>query len=330
MNSPSNFTVVSTFSGCGGSSLGYQMAGGKVRLAVEWDANAAATYRENFPGTPVYHGDIAALSVDDCCRLAGVGPGELDVLDGSPPCQGFSTAGRRDFGDSRNQLFREYVRLLRGLRPKAFVMENVSGMVKDKMKLVFAECLRELKASGYRVKVRLLNAKYFGVPQNRERLIFIGARNDLGIEPQHPVGRSAPVPLWKAWADIPDHGRPAPRASALKISNWRETPVGGHHHKRFTLSRLAWNRPSPTVLKTLSGGSGLMHPDEPRHPTEGELKRIGSFPDSFRFVGKYADVLARIGNSVPPLLMKAVAECVRDTILRPAEAEGLDAARADR
>jgi DNA (cytosine-5)-methyltransferase 1 len=118
-------TVISLFSGAGGSSLGYSMAGFRELLAVEWDDNAVETFKLNFPDVPVYHGDIAKLSVDECLRLANVKPGELDILDGSPPCQGFSTAGKREFSDSRNQLFNEYVRLLRGLRPRVFVMENV-------------------------------------------------------------------------------------------------------------------------------------------------------------------------------------------------------------
>ena len=171
-------TVISTFAGGGGSSLGYSMAGFREVLAVEWDDNAVQTLRLNFPHVPIYHGDIGKLSVDEALRISGLVPGELDVFDGSPPCQGFSTAGKREFGDKRNQLFKEYVRLLRGLRPKVFVMENVSGMVKGDMKLMFAEILKELKASGYAVKARLLNAMYFGVPQSRERMIFIGVRND--------------------------------------------------------------------------------------------------------------------------------------------------------
>lgn len=195
INSQNRFTVVSTFSGCGGSSLGYQLAGGKVLLAAEWDDNAVATYRLNFPTTPIYHGDVGKLTVDRCCELADAQPGELDILDGSPPCQGFSTAGKRDFGDDRNQLFREYVRLLQGLRPRVFVMENVSGMVKGKMKLIFAECLRELKASGYKVKARVLNAMYYNVPQSRQRLIFVGVRDDVAAEPGHPKAQTQPEPL---------------------------------------------------------------------------------------------------------------------------------------
>ena len=172
-------TVVSLFAGCGGSSLGYSMAGFRELLAVEWDDHAVETLKANFPDVPVWQGDIAELTVEECLRLTGLQPGELDVLDGSPPCQGFSTAGRRKMDDGRNQLFQEYVRLLRGLRPKVLVMENVSGMVKGKMKLIFVEILRELKASGYKVSARLMNAMYFGVPQSRERLIFIGIREDL-------------------------------------------------------------------------------------------------------------------------------------------------------
>ncbi len=172
-------TVVSLFAGCGGSSLGYSMAGYDERLAVEWDDHAVSVFRANFPGVPVFHGDVGSLTVEEALQSSALQPGELDVLDGSPPCQGFSTAGKRQLDDPRNQLFQEYVRLLRGIRPKAFVMENVSGLVKGKMRLLFVEMLTELKSSGYAVQVRLLNAKYYDVPQARQRLIFIGVRDDL-------------------------------------------------------------------------------------------------------------------------------------------------------
>ena len=97
--------MISLFAGCGGSSLGYSMAGYRELLAVEWDDHAVETFKLNFPDVPVWHGDIAELSVEECLRLAGLRPGQLDVLDGSPPCQGFSTAGKRKIDDGRNQLF---------------------------------------------------------------------------------------------------------------------------------------------------------------------------------------------------------------------------------
>jgi DNA (cytosine-5)-methyltransferase 1 len=182
-NSP---TVVSLFAGCGGSSLGYSMAGYRELLAVEWDDHAIETFKANFPDVPVYHGDIAKLSVEEALRITGLKPGELDVLDGSPPCQGFSTAGKRKMDDGRNQLFREYIRLLRGFQPKVLIMENVSGMVKGKMKLIFVEILKELKTSGYHVSARLMNAMYYGVPQSRQRMIFVGVREDLWNSIQAP------------------------------------------------------------------------------------------------------------------------------------------------
>lgn len=301
-------TVVSLFAGCGGSSLGYSMAGFREMLAVEWDDNAVETFRLNFPGVPVYHGDIAKLSVDECLHLANLEPGQLDVLDGSPPCQGFSTAGKRQMDDPRNSLFCEYVRLLRGLQPRAFVMENVSGMVKGKMKLVFAEIMRELKASGYQVKCRLLNAMYYNVPQSRQRLIFIGIREDLRAEPSHPKAESNPVTVREAWVGLQGDGD-CPGMSARYQEYWRKAQPGGVVGKQETHRRLLWSRPS-YVLQKAAGYGGVYHPERPRPLSTQERARLGSFPDAFRFTGWNA-AIERIGNSVPPLFMRAIAGHVR-------------------
>ena len=176
ITSKPNPTVVSLFAGCGGSSLGYKQAGYDLRLAVEWDTGAADVYRRNFPETNVFEGDIADLTAEEALRVTALEPGELDVLDGSPPCQGFSMAGRRKFSDTRNRLFEEYVRMLEAFRPKMLVMENVSGLRKGKMKLIFAEMTRALKDAGYKISCRELNAWWYGVPQRRTRLIWVGVR----------------------------------------------------------------------------------------------------------------------------------------------------------
>ena len=306
-------TVVSTFAGCGGSSLGYSMAGFRELLAIEWDNNAVETFKLNFPDVPVYHGDICKLTVEQVLEMTGLQPGKLDVFDGSPPCQGFSTAGKREMTDSRNQLFREYVRLLRGLRPKVFVMENVSGMVKGKMKLIFAEILRELKASGYKVSARLLNAMWFGVPQSRERMIFIGVRDDLGIAPSHPVAESEPVTVGKSWlglnVDISELG-----LTDLYQKYWQDTKQGASMGKLNTTKRLSVDRPSFTIVKS-EGNGGLYHPTEPRMLHYFEFRRIASYPDSFIHVGNRNDWQDRIGNSVPPLFMRAIARHIRANIL---------------
>ena len=296
------------------------MAGYRELLAVEWDNNAVETFRLNFPGVPVYHGDIAKLSVEDCMRLAGLtGPRQLDVLDGSPPCQGFSTAGKRDFRDDRNQLFREYVRLLRGLQPKVFVMENVSGMVKGIMKLIFADIMRELKASGYIVSARLLNAMYFNVPQSRERMIFIGVREDLGIVPSHPKAESRPVTVRRAWVggDIGEVGRLSP-AIANIIPHILPYGDGGDVTGKlfFSTKRLDWNYPSRTLNKDMVGSrSAMVHPDHDRTIGCGEAKRITSFPDSYQVLSGYKFVIPILGNSVPPLFMRSIAGHIRREIL---------------
>lgn len=293
------------------------MAGYHELLAVEWDDNAVETFRLNFPGVPVYHGDIAKLSADECLRLAGIAPGELDVLDGSPPCQGFSTAGKRNMDDDRNQLFREYVRLLRGLRPKVFVMENVSGLVKGKMKLIFAEIMRELKASGYRVSCRLMNAMYFNVPQSRQRLIFIGVRDDLAIEPSHPGAESRPVTVREAFDGLIGSGD-CPGMSEQYKRYWQRAAPGEVVGKQETHRRLSWSRPS-YVLQKAAGYGGVYHPDEPRPLSTQERRRLGSFPDGFRFTGWNA-AIERIGNSVPPLFMRSIAGHIRRVILSRVEA----------
>jgi DNA (cytosine-5)-methyltransferase 1 len=311
-------TVISTFAGGGGSSLGYSMAGYRELLAVEWDDNAAATFRLNFPDVPLYHGDITKLSADECLKRAGIAPGDLDVFDGSPPCQGFSTAGKRQIDDPRNSLFREYVRLLRGIQPRAFVMENVSGMVKGKMKLVFAECLRELRASGYRVRARLLNAMYFGVPQSRDRMIFVGVRDDLGIEPSHPAPMTRPIPSGIAISGADRCPLGVPTASIRLIAS-RIKPGGdaGDHTSSgagFSVVRLNPDRPSMTITKHLAGMSGILQPSGHSYLSESQIKRLAGFPDVYQLLGKPTERWARIGNSVPPLFMRAIARHVAGLI----------------
>ncbi len=306
-------TVISTFAGGGGSSLGYSMAGFRELLAVEWDDNAVETFRLNFPDVPVYHGDIAALTVEEVLQRTGLKPGELDVFDGSPPCQGFSTAGKRVMDDPRNSLFREFVRLLRGLRPKVFVMENVSGMVKGKMKLIFADILRELKASGYVVSARLLNAMYFNVPQSRERMIFIGVREDLGIAPSHPKAQVRGITVGDAWRGLSVSDN-ALNLTPLYAQYWHATYPGHSMGKLNTTKKLTFDRPAFTIVKS-EGNGGLYHPSECRMLAQVEFKRIGSWPDACCFAGTRKDWQERIGNSVPPLFMRAIAQHIRSDIL---------------
>lgn len=190
-------TVVSTFSGGGGSSLGYKMAGYRVAWASEFVEAARDTYKANFPGTHVDARDIRAVRPEDVLDAIEMRPGELDLFDGSPPCASFSTAGKREKGwgkvksysDTKQRtddLFFEYVRMLKGIRPKVFVAENVAGLTRGTAIGYFKLILAALKEAGYRVSARVLDAQWLGVPQTRNRVIFVGVRDDLGVDPVHP------------------------------------------------------------------------------------------------------------------------------------------------
>ena len=203
------FTVASTFSGCGGSSTGYRMAGFKVLWASEFIDEARRTYLENAaPYTIVDGRDIRNVKPQDILTAIKMQPGDLDLFDGSPPCSAFSTAGKREAGwgtvkkySDKSQrvddLFFEYVRLIDGIQPKVFVAENVSGLVKGTAKGYFLEILAKLKGCGYRVSCRVLDAKWLGVPQARQRTIFVGVREDLKLDPVHPK----PLPYFYSLRD---------------------------------------------------------------------------------------------------------------------------------
>lgn len=191
------YNVVSTFSGTGGSCLGYRMAGFKVRWASEFVPAAQECYKLNHPDSILDTRDIRQVQPQDILDATRLGMGDIDIFDGSPPCASFSTAGKREAGwgkvkaysDTKQRtddLFFEYARLLKGLQPKVFVAENVSGLVKGTAKGYFKLILQELKDCGYNVKAKVLDAQWLGVPQMRQRLIFVGVRNDLNVEPAHP------------------------------------------------------------------------------------------------------------------------------------------------
>ncbi|EMF20398.1 DNA-cytosine methyltransferase [Streptomyces gancidicus BKS 13-15] len=320
-------TVVSTFAGAGGSSLGYSAAGYRELLAVEWDRHAVDCLRRNFPHVPVHHGDIAKVDPD----TLGLAPGELDLFDGSPPCQGFSTNGNRQIDDPRNHLFREYVRLLDAWQPKTFVMENVSGMIKGKMRALFAEILTTLKAAGpgYRVVARLVDCGYFGVATMRQRMIFVGVREDLGLDPVHPKPQMRPPVLRHALEDLGDPGlilRPKGRITTLAPLVRPGYDGADVLHERgaprawFNLQRAHWDRQCWTITKSMAPGRhGIMHPDENRFLSSREICRIQGFPDAYDWGdSRLQDIWARVGNSVPPPVSHAVAQTIRDHILTPA------------
>lgn len=192
------FNAVSSFSGCGGSSTGYRMAGYRMLWASEFIPAAQETYRANCaPYTLLDTRDIREVTGADLLADIGLGVGDIDLFDGSPPCASFSTNGNRekDWGKVKkysdttqrtDDLFFEFSRLIRETQPRTFVAENVAGLVKGAAKGYFKMILTDLKACGYQVTARVCGSAWLGVPQTRNRIIFIGVRNDLGMAPVFP------------------------------------------------------------------------------------------------------------------------------------------------
>jgi DNA (cytosine-5)-methyltransferase 1 len=315
-------TVVSLFAGGGGSSLGYTMAGYRELLAVEWDGYASATFHTNFPDVLVHEGDIASLSIEEVLSVTGLAPGQLDLLDGSPPCQGFSTGGKRELSDPRNGLFIEYVRLLEGLKPKVLIMENVAGLVRGRVRLVFAAIMRALKASGYVVSTRLLNTCYFGVPQSRQRLIFLGVRADLSTAPSHPKAQAWPISVREALECVAQEPVPSLTPKYRELApqvKQGQCAADIDRGKGFqNLVRLRWDRAAPTITG-MNPGTGLatpLHPTEHRSLSIPEAKRLCSFPDEFTLPdGSFQQRWGVLGNAVPPLFMRAIACHIKEVIL---------------
>jgi len=324
----SKFEVVSLFAGGGGSSTGYRMAGGKVLAINEFIPEAINTYRANWPDTTILPGDVRKLTPEQILAEIGKAKGELDLLDGSPPCSAFSTAGAREKGWGKNKkysdseqknvedLFFEYIRILRGTMPKVFVAENVSGLAKGAAKGYLNEILRELRTSGYQVNCKILDAKWLGVPQSRARAIFVGIREDLW-RPEfqnklHPIPQSSIVNLTDAFkgltfSEIDKAATDIKKYSVYKLL--QNVPMGGAHPKRFSLKKAHPQSYSQCITATNGsiGAANACHWDN-RAFTISEIKRIMSVPDDYVLTGKYQQQVERLGRMVAPLMMKAVAE----------------------
>lgn len=315
------YSGVSFFSGCGGSSTGHKMSGVDILYANEFIPAAQDTYEANHGSTFMDKRDIRVVTASEVLKRIGMKRGELDLMDFSPPCSSYSSAGARDKGWNKSKhysdgvhqrtddLFPESVRILKGLMPKVFVMENVPALAHGKAKGVFLEVLQSLKGCGYDVAVRELDASLLGVPQARRRLIFVGVRNDLvklGFKPCHPKPLTTKIPT------VVDF---LPHITAIKS---KEGSI---------LTYITSDRPSPTI--TASDGSnsetagfscgGFVETNKGvrRKYTIDELKKICSFPDDFIFTGKYEQQFERMGRAVPPLMMAHVTKEIVINILKP-------------
>ncbi|WP_184413077.1 DNA cytosine methyltransferase [Xanthomonas translucens] len=315
--------VIDLFAGAGGLSLGLQEAGWKALAACDFDASACATYRANLGGD-VFVGDVRQV---DWTQFRG----KAHLVAGGPPCQPFSVAGSQLASEDRRDMLPEFVRAVREVRPKLFLMENVAGLVSAKNLPYFEEKLEELRSLDYEVIFKVLNAADFGVPQERNRVIVLGATGGAKLKfPTRTYGikgrphRSAREALQGAPADSPNLAvttyaknpvvRPSPWAGMLVNGGGR--PINLDRPSQTIPASAGGNRThivdEAGVLldyhRYLMSGGGVRSGMVPgvRRLTARESARLQSFPDSFRFVGERSSVYRQIGNAVPPLLAKAV------------------------
>lgn len=381
--------IIDLFAGCGGMSLGFELAGYECALANEVDEWASETYSANHPETKVVTEDICSIkSPLDLLRHARVARSSVVGIVGGPPCQGFSMSGTRDPRDPRNSLFVDFLRFVEAIQPRFFVIENVPGIRTLKLKSGRSAetiIIEMAGTAGYNVAPMRLNAFRFGVPQSRERVFFVGVHRSLPFVPKRLIPTYSHTPetaisAWDAISDLPQiasgeigSGRPYGITARNEFQRWARqgaTELYNHDAMRHTkrlIERFAViksgqtvedvpeqhsqrkrgapsersgkafgqnnmrvfpDRPAPTVPASFQ--SNFIHPYLDRNFTAREGARLQSFPDRYEFKGRRTTMsweknlsqYQQIGNAVPPLLARALAETIREYLdCPPTESE---------
>ena len=355
-SSQNKFNVISTFAGGGGSSTGYRLAGGKILCINEFVEEARNTYRENYPDTPILPDDIKELTGQDLLDAAGIKAGEVDILDGSPPCSAFSMAGAvvqggghtKGFGKTKKysdgkkvenieDLFFEFLRVAEDIKPKVIVAENVAGLMMGEAKQYYYKITNAFEKIGYDVSSMVLDSSHYGVPQTRKRVIFIAVREDvteavgltfMNIAGIFPDKFSEAITCGDAFSDL--------KYDEEEIKMLTEKFSKGSHFE--TASKMPkdpdkvltgcdyhpkghhFNMKRISRHKpapTITASGGCIHWSEMRKLTLNESQRAMSLPDDFKLTGKWEQRSERMGRMVPPLMMKAIADSVYENVLKP-------------
>ena len=336
----SDKTFVDLFCGCGGMSYGFMNAGYKALLGIDNDRKALDTYLFNHKGSKAICGDIRNITAKQITKE--INTKEVDVLIGGVPCQSVSISGHRKADDPRNELFYSYTQILKNLKPKAFVLENVPGLVGLFGGQLKDALLASFKKHGYTTNFQILTASKFGVPQTRRRVFFVGLLNSKELF-QFPEGNGKIITCEEAISDLPEcgieDGSPypvSPESKYQKIMRRKSKAVFNHYitqHSSRTAEiislvpdggnyknlpkelqetrkvNIAWTRlnskkPSHTID---TGHRHHFHYEYNRVPTVRESARIQSFPDSFIFTGNKTSQYRQVGNAVPPFLAEVIA-----------------------
>ena len=327
--------VISLFSGCGGLDLGFEKAGFNIPVANEFDKTIWETFKVNHPNTHLIEGDVRNVTKEDIAKYID---GEVDGIIGGPPCQSWSEAGSlKGIKDARGQLFFDYIRILKEFKPKFFLAENVSGMLAERHSIAVQNILELFDEAGYDVSFTLVNAKDYGVAEERKRVFYIGFRKDLGIDFGFPKGStkddSKKITLRDIIWDLQDTAVPAGEKNHHNPNaiNNNEYFVGAYSPIFMSRNRVKdWDEQAYTVQA--SGRQCQLHPQAPkmvkvatndcrfvegqehlyRRMTIREVARVQGFPDDFKFIYKDTNTAYKmIGNAVPVNLAYEIAVAIK-------------------
>ncbi len=330
--------VISLFSGCGGLDLGFKKAGFNIPVANEFDKTIWETFKVNHPNTHLIEDDVRNVKRKDLEEFI---KGEIDGIIGGPPCQSWSEAGSlKGIKDERGQLFFDYIRILKEFRPKFFLAENVSGMLANRHSVAVKNILEMFDEAGYNVTFTLVNAKDYGVAEERKRVFYIGFRKDLSINFGFPRGSTKDdnkkITLKDIIWDLRDTAIPAGPKNHHnpKAVNNNEYFTGAYSPIFMSRNRVkAWDEQAYTVQA--SGRQCQLHPQAPkmvkigknrfqfvkgkeklyRRMTIREVARVQGFPDDFKFIYENTNnAYKMIGNAVPVNLAYEIAVAIRKNL----------------
>lgn len=327
--------VISLFSGCGGLDLGFERAGFNIPVANEFDKTIWATFKANHPNTHLIEGDVRQITKEDIEQYID---GEVDGIIGGPPCQSWSEAGSlKGIKDARGQLFFDYIRILKEFRPKFFLAENVSGMLANRHSEAVRNILQMFDEAGYDVSFTLVNAKDYGVAEERKRVFYIGFRKDLKIDFGFPKGSTKDddkkITLRDIIWDLQDTAVPSGPKNHHNPDavNNNEYYTGAYSPIFMSRNRVkSWDEQAFTVQA--SGRQCQLHPQAPkmvkvgqndcrfvegreslyRRMTIREVARVQGFPDDFKFIYEDTNTAYKmIGNAVPVNLAYEIAVAIK-------------------
>jgi len=322
-----SLNFVDIFCGAGGFSSGLESSGHKCILGIDYEKSAIETFKENHKNSMAFHGNICDLTNSNLKKM--LKDTTIDLIVGGPPCQGFSTVGKGDPNDQRNKLFLEYFRIVKLLKPKFIIIENVTGLIAQKNTFILNSIFKKFKSIGYDLDCKVLSADNYQVPSRRRRTIFIG--NNQGIRNIYPDEIKDKIltgeALRKINQKLPNHDlRSARINNKIDLERIKRIPQGkgiryqkdedAYFNKKLKLnidwSKLRENRlrqtkyqrldrrtVAPTIL---THRNCYYHPSQDRYLTIREAARLQSFPDHFKFMGTITSQWRQLGNAVPPKL----------------------------